>query len=86
MCDVVDGERPTDPKMLSLLREFKFLVCTYRFHPTMRKISSSDNAIADHISRRHDDESAQELFASHGLGPMSLTKVPDKFFDLTATW
>ena len=86
VCDVVDGERPTDPKMLSLLREFKFLVCTFRFYPTMRKISSSDNAIADHISRRHDDESAQELFASNGLGQMSLTEAPDKFFDLTATW
>ena len=86
VCDVIDGERPSDSKMLSLLREFKFLVCTYRFYPTMRKISSSDNIIADHISRRHDDESAQSIFSSHGLGHMSRIKVPDTYFDLTATW
>ena len=86
VCHVIDGERPTDPRMLSLLREFKFYVCKFRFYPTIRTISTTDNVIADHISRRHDDQAAQAVFASHGLGHMSLIKVPDRHFDLTATW
>ena len=86
VCDVVDGERPSDLKMLSLLREFKYWVCKFRFYPVMRKISSEDNIIADHISRRHDDDAAQALFAVHGLGHMDLVEAPDRLFDLTATW
>jgi hypothetical protein len=86
VCDVINGERPTDPKMLSLLREFKFLVCKFRFHPILRKISTSDNAIADHISRRHDDKAAQEIFMANGLGHMALLDIDDRLFDLTNPW
>ena len=86
VCDVVEGERPSDSRMLSLLREFKYWVCKYRFYPVMRKISSADNHIADHISRRHDDDSAQSVFTSNSLGPMRLVDIPDKYFDLTAPW
>ena len=86
VCDVVEGERPSDSKMLSLLREFKYLVCKYRFYPVMRKIASADNHIADHISRRFDQESAQSIFSANSLGPMTLVDVPDRFFDLTDPW
>ena len=86
VCHVIEGERPTDPKMLSLLREFKFLVCKYRFYPVMRKISTSDNIIADHISRRHEDEAAQSVFSSRGLGHMTLLDIPDSLFYLTNPW
>ena len=86
VCDVIDGERPSDSKMLSLLREFKYLVCKYRFYPTMRKISSEDNLIADHISRRHDDDAAQALFIKQGLGHMDIVNAPDRLFDLTNPW
>ena len=86
VCDVVEGERPSDSRMLSLLREFKYWVCKYRFYPVLRKISSADNHIADHISRRHDDDSAQSVFTSNSLGPMRLVDIPDKYFDLTAPW
>ena len=84
--DVISGERPSDPKMMSLLREFKYLVCTFKFYPVLRKISSGDNIIADHISRRHDPEAATTLFAAHGLGQMELVAMPDQLFDLTAPW
>ena len=86
VCDVIAGERPTDSKMLSLLREFKFLVCKYRFHPIIRKISTGDNVIADHISRRHNDESAQSVFQNNGLGNMGEVPAVDKMFDLTNPW
>ena len=86
VCDVIEGERPSDPKMLSLLREFKYWVCRFRFHPIMRKISTGDNIIADYISRRHEDDAAQAVFAAHGLGHMDLVDAPDRLFDLTSTW
>ena len=86
VCDVIDGERPSDPAMLSLLREFKYLVCKYKFYPVMRKIKTDDNSVADHISRRHDHAAAQSLFDTHGLGNMILVEVPDKLFDMTAPW
>ena len=86
VCDVIDGERPSDSKMLSLLREFKYLVCKYRFYPTMRKISSEDNLIADHISRHHDADAAQALFIKQGLGHMDIVNAPDRLFDLTNPW
>ena len=72
--------------MLSLLREYKFYVCKFCFYPTIRKISTSDNAIADHISRRHNDDAVQAMFATHGLGHMKLVDAPDRYFDLTAPW
>ena len=86
VCDVIAGERPSDSTMLSLLREFKFLVCKFRFYPALRKISTKDNSIADHISRRHDDEAAQRVFREHGLPEMSLIDAPDRHFELTAPW
>ena len=86
VCDVISGERPSDPKMLSLLREFKYWVCKFRFYPVLRKISTGDNAVADHISRRHDDAAAQQVFEASGLGHMDIVSPPDKYFDLTAEW
>ena len=86
VCDVIAGERPSDQKMLSLLREFKFWVCKFRFYPIMRKIGTLENAIADHISRRHDDDAAQEVFAAHSLGHMAIIEAHDRLFDMTAPW
>ena len=86
VCDVIEGERPSDQKMLSLLREFKFWVCKFRFYPIMRKIGTLENAIADHISRRHDDDAAQEVFAAHSLGHMAIIEAHDRLFNMTAPW
>ena len=86
VCDVIDGERPTDPKILSLLREFKFLVCKYRFYPVMRKIDTKENIIADHISRQHEDEAAQAVFNSYRLGHIALLDAPDSLFYITNPW
>ena len=54
---VLSKEKPMDPRMLELLREFLYIVCTRRFTPftpEFRKIGTSDNYIADFISRCHD--------------------------------
>lgn len=86
VCDVVSGERPSDSKMLSMLREFKYWVCTFKFYPIMRKIGTADNSVADHISRRHDDAAAQLVFQAYGLGHMTLIDAPDRLFDMTEKW
>ena len=82
VADVITHEKPRDPAMLSLLREFIFTVCEFKFIPVLRKISSADNVLADHISRRFDHEAASLIFTEHGLSDMKLVTAPDTFFKL----
>ena len=86
VADVISNEKPKDPEMLKLLREFIYIVCEKKFIPVLRKISSKDNALADHISRRFDEESAREVFRKHGLTDMKLVAAPDTFFRTNAPW
>ena len=84
--DVINLEKPHDPTMLSLLREFIFLVCEKKFVPVLRKIGTLDNTLADHISRRFDQDAATDLFRQHGLQDMELITAPDYLFKLSAPW
>ena len=68
--DVITNEKPKDPEMLTLLRQFIYIVCEKKFIPVLRKISSEDNIQADHISRRFDEDAAKESFSKHGLYDM----------------
>lgn len=86
VADVITNEKPKDPEMLSLLREFIFIVCEKKFIPILRKISSADNILADHISRRFDEDAAKESFSKYGLFDMRLVTAPDTFFHITAPW
>ena len=52
--DTVVNKKPRDQALLSLLREFLYIVVTKKFFPVMRKIDTKDNFLADFISRRHD--------------------------------
>ena len=84
--DTVNYKKPRDPTLLSLLREFLFIAVSYKFFPVVRSISTSDNYLADHISRRHDPSAAAELFHGAGLPPMVNVEVPDLSFKLTDAW
>ena len=86
VADVITYEKPRDPEMLTLLREFIYIVCEKNFIPVLRKISSEDNILADHISRRFDEDAAKESFSKHGLYDMKLLTAPDTFFQKTAPW
>lgn len=86
VADVITYEKPKDPAMLSLLREFIFIVCEKKFVPVLRKISTEDNHLADHISRRFDHDAAALLFEAHGLHDMRLITAPDTFFKLSEAW
>lgn len=84
--DTINHKKPKDPALLSLLREFLFVAVSFKFFPVVRKISTSDNYLADHISRRHDHDTAAKLFQEAGLPPMVLVEVPDLSFKLTDAW
>ena len=91
-CDndsVVDSivyKKPRDAALLSLLREFLYVVVTKKFFPVVRKIGTKENAMADHISRRFDQEAAKQIFAKSGLYDMVLVKPRADYFSLTAPW
>ena len=55
--EVLNKEKPKDPKMLQLLQEFLYLVCTQGFTPVFRRIGTKDNKLANFISRNHNSES-----------------------------
>ena len=84
--DVINFEKPRDPVMLSLLREFIFIVCQKKFVPVLRKIGTQENNLADHISRRFDQEAARDLFEQHALLDMQHITAPDILFNLSAPW
>ena len=85
VADVITHEKPRDPSMLSLLREFIFVVCEKKFTPVIRKIGTKENVLADFISRRFDQDAAKSLFSQHGL-EMTCITAPDNFFILSEPW
>ena len=86
VCEVIWHKKPHDKVMLSLLREFLYVVVTKKFFPVVRKISSKDNHLADHISRNFDEQRAQLMFNNAGLQGMVRVQPKRSFFDLSATW
>ena len=86
VCETIQHRKPRDPSLLSLLREYLHVVVTKKFFPVVRKIGTTENSLADHISRRYDVNSASEVFSRHGLTDMVLVKPRAQFFNLSATW
>ena len=84
--DTINHKKPRDPALLSLLREFLFIALSFKFFPVVRKISTTDNYLADHISRRHNTTAAAKLFREAGLPSMVKVEVPDLSFKLTDAW
>ena len=78
--------KPRDQALLSLLREFLYLVVTKKFFPVIRKIGTTENEIADHISRRFDEDAASDVFAKFGLKDMRRITPKTTFFNLSANW
>ena len=84
--DTVVNKKPRDQALLSLLREFLYIVVTKKFFPVMRKIDTKDNFLADFISRRHDTCAIIEEFKKSGLTDMKKLSVSDSSFKLTEPW
>ena len=84
--ETVLNKKPRDQALLSLLREFLFIVVTQKFFPIVRKIGTKENYLADFVSRRFDTEAAAVQFTKAGLADMQLVKPKTRDFELTAKW
>ena len=84
--DVCNYQKPRDAEMVRFLRQFLLLVVTYKFYPVVRKISTSDNWVADFLSRKFDQESHSSFFVKHNMSEMSRISVPDFKFSFSASW
>ena len=82
----LEKQKPSDPKLQELLREYLYVVCTRGFTPVFRKIGTKDNEVADFISRRHDPVATAAFFKSKGHPIRSLVNVPDSMFKLNSNW
>ena len=84
--EVLDKEKPKDEKMMTLLREFMYIVCVKGFTPTFRKVGTKENFVADHISRCHDPLVTEKFFRKNNLAPKRNVTIPDNFFDIHSNW
>ena len=82
----LDKQKPHDPKLQELLREYMYVVCTRGFTPKFRVIGTKSNDVADYISRVHNTEATESFFISKGLAKKSKISVPDNLFTLKSNW
>ena len=86
VCDVITYNKPKDPKMQQLLREFLFFVCTYNFMPVVSKIGTKENLIADFLSRNFNLKDANDFFLKNNLSSMKSIPLTDDLFEMQADW
>ena len=79
-------QKPQDSELQKCLREMLFYVCKYHFQLVFLRITTSDNDIADFISRVHDANQIAAKFERRGLCDMKQLHVPDDYFDFKADW
>ena len=84
--EVLKKEKPSDPKMQELLREFLYIVCSRGFTPVFRAIGTASNILADFISRVHDPDRTKEFFRKNSFPARDLVTAPDNLFTLQSNW
>lgn len=82
----LDKEKPKDAGMLSLVREFMYIVCTKKFTPIFRKIGTKQNWLADFLSRCHDHQRTEAFFSEKKIKKMKYLPIPDSYFNLNSNW
>ena len=80
------NQKPSDPALQDCLREFLYHVCIYKFQPVLLRVTTSDNYIADFISRNHDSEDIEKMFLTKDILGMKQVTVDDNFFDFVGDW
>ena len=84
--ETITKRKPRDSVLLSLLREFLFIVVTKKFIPVLRKIDTKKNEIADFLSRRYDEAGAKKIFSKFGLTNMVDVCPGPKLFNFSSDW
>ena len=84
--EVCVNQKPRDPMMAKFLREYLLLVVKFKFYPVLKKISTTDNWIADFLSRQFSPQAHSAFFEKHGMTPMTEISVPDHQFSFSDFW
>ena len=72
--------KPKDKKLQACLRELMYLQCMYSFQLKAVYLSTTDNRVADFLSRCQDDSKIQKYFESVGLLGKSKVEIPEDFY------
>ena len=86
VCDVITYLKPKDPMMQSLLREFLYWVCLFKFNPVVSKIGTKENFVADFLSRNFSMPDAATFFEKNNLGAMNFIPLDNSMFMFQADW
>ena len=84
--EVCVNQKPRDPMMAKFLGEYLLLVVKFKFYPVLKKISTTDNWIADFLSRQFSPQAHSAFFEKHGMTPMTEISVPDHQFSFSDSW
>ena len=86
VCDVISFLKPKDAQMQSLLREFLYWVCLFKFHPVVSKIGTKENFVADFLSRNFSLSDASSFFEKNNLSAMKCVPLDESMFTFKADW
>ena len=86
VCDTCQYQKPKDPSLQKLLREFLYWVCRFNFYPNLEKITTKDNHIADFLSRNHNAADIDSYFCKNGYSDQKCVIVPTSWFNFSAEW
>ena len=86
VCDVITYLKPKDDRMQMYLREFLYWVCLFNFYPTVSKISTRENDIADFLSRNFNQIDAEKFFKRENLPKQEIVEISDSDFIFKADW
>ena len=86
VCDTISYLKPKDENMQIYLREFLYWVCMFNFHPSIMKIGTKENDIADFISRNYCDKDAEKFFFKENLPRQSKVHIYESDFQFKADW
>ena len=84
--EVCVNQKPRDPMMAKFLREYLLLVVTFKFNPVVKKISTTDNWVADFLSREFCPKAHSAFFLEHKMSDMTEIDIPDQQFSFSSSW
>ena len=86
VCEVITNLKPKDLKMQAYLREFLYWVCRFNFEPVVSKIGTTENDIADFLSRNYDESDANAFFQRENLPFPERISISESSFHFIADW
>ena len=85
-CDAITYQKQKDSRLQMLLRTLLFFQCKYSFFIKAEKISSSDNRIADFLSRCQDHDKIDRFFIENGIPLKQCITIRDSDFFIKDLW